>query len=205
METISRQQQVNQIKLSPLQQKHLERKCKNMLNWSDGGHWIGNGKQPNCFLKNLNKNTISHIYRFKTDQDATSWNLEWEKAIRHAGHLGTAILTVAVSAATGGMAGVAAGTIAAIMKDELQAKIPYPRMAKGWSYEIIFENDFKWSPHPWGQRELKQKMIRIIRNSESSITNQSTNIKKYKLSELPDGLGRLIASSPSRKTISDYK
>ena len=53
--------------------------------------------------------------------------------------------------------------------------------------------------------EIKQKMTRIIRNSENTITNQSTNIKKYKLSELPDGLGRLIASSPSRKTTSDYK
>jgi len=48
-------------------------------------------------------------------------------------------------------------------------------------------------------------MTRIIRNSENTITNQSTNIKKYKLSELPVGLSRLIASSPSSKTVSDYK
>jgi len=53
-----------------------------------------------------------------------------------------------------------------------------------------------------GQRELKQKMTRIIRNSENTVTNHSTNIAKYNLS---DGLGRLIASIPSRKTVSDYK
>ena len=68
--------------LLPSQRMELERKCRDRLNWSDGGHWIGNGPQPNCFIKEHLKNNISHTIHFPTDEAATKWNMECEKKIR---------------------------------------------------------------------------------------------------------------------------
>ena len=95
--------------------------------------------------------------------------------------------------------------LAAIIKDELQAKVPYPRMARDWSYEMIVEHHFKWSPHPWGQRELVQKYVAISRDFNGKIIRKSSNGRVYKLSELPDGLGRLLGNASSKKTTSVYQ
>lgn len=193
------------VKVTLQKRKKLERKCRNKLNWSDGGNWIGTGHKPNCFMRENIRNSISHTYNFPTDVAAIKWNLEWEKNIRYAGHLGTAALTVAVTSVRGGLAGIVVGILAAITKDELQASIPYPRMARGWSYEIIFEHHFKWSPHPWGQRKLVQTVTTISRDFDGKIINNISRTRKYKLIELPDGLGRLLASARSKKTSSDYQ
>lgn len=130
--------------------------------------------------------------------------MEWEKSIRYIGHTGTAALTTAVGLALGGVPGIVIGTVAAIAKDELQAKIPYPRMARGWSYELIFEHDFKWSPHPYGQKGLAQKVTTIIRDHNQQIQFQSAGSIKYSIESLPEGLARALVSVNSRKTNSIY-
>jgi len=193
-----------QAKLTQVERNQLEQKCRNRLNWTDGGHWNGTGKAPNCFIKDDLNSTSSHTYRFPTDASATKWNLEWEKTIRHMGHLGTALITVGVAAATVGLAGVGAGMLAGVVKDEVQALIPYPRMSRGWSYEVIFKYHFKWSPHPWGQRELTQTVIAISKNHEGKEVGKTSSVKTYKLTELPDGLGRMLASTLPKRTNSDY-
>lgn len=131
--------------------------------------------------------------------------MEWEKLIRYTGHGGTAALTTAVGLALGGIPGIIVGTVAAIAKDELQAKIPYPRMARGWSYELIFEHEFKWSPHPWGKKGLSQTVTTVIRDHKNMIQLKSSGTTKYSLDELPDGLSRMLASAPSKKTTSNYQ
>lgn len=191
-------------KITSAERKKLEIKCHNRLNWSDSGNWMGVGKQPNCFIKENLKSYSSHTFKFPTDASATNWNLEWEKAIRYSGHLGTTVLTVGVTVFTGGMAGIAIGSLAAIIKDELQAQIPYPRVNRGWSYEVIFKYDFKWSPHPWGQRELVQTMVTITKDHNQKEVSATSSERKYKLSELPDGLGRMLASAPSKITSTDF-
>ncbi len=193
------------VRITPAKRKELEKKCRNRLNWSDGGHWTGSGHKPNCFMRDNKRNSISHTYNFPTDKAAIKWNLEWEKDIRYTGHIGTAALTASVTLLTSGFAGIFVATLAAITKDELQASIPYPRMARGWSYEIIFEHHFKWSPHPWGQRILVQTVTAISRDFNGKIVTNISNAKKYELIELPDGLGRLLASTRSKKTSSDYQ
>ncbi len=91
------------VRLSANQRQQLERKCRNRLNWSDTGYWIGNGPAPNCFQKERFSNSLEHIVKFSTDESALKWNLEFEKAIRYSGHVATVGLTVAVALATGGV------------------------------------------------------------------------------------------------------
>lgn len=201
---IERERPAKVVKLAATERNTLERKCHNRFNWTDGGHWMGTGTAPDCDLKENIKNTISHTVTFPTDSSALKWNMEWEKSIRYIGHTGTAALTTAVGLALGGVPGIVIGTVAAIAKDELQAKIPYPRMARGWSYELIFVHDFKWSPHPYGQKGLTQKITTIIRDHNKQIQFQSAGSIKYSIENLPEGLARALASVNSRKTNSIY-
>lgn len=129
-------------RLTPVQRRELEHACRNRLNWSDSGRWIGTGAAPNCFMRDALSNRLAHTLHFRSDPAATKWNLEWERVIRYGGHVATVGITVAVSLATSGSAGIAVGALAAIMKDELQARVPYPRMARGWSYQLVLEHDF---------------------------------------------------------------
>jgi hypothetical protein len=203
-QVVERKRPAKVAKLTETEKSTLERKCNNRFNWTDGGHWMGTGTAPLCSLREKINNSISHTITFPTDSGALKWNLEWEKSIRYVGHTGTAGLTAAVSLTLGGAPGIVIGTVAAIVKDELQAKVPYPRMARGWSYELIFEHEFKWSPHPFGIRGLTQTVTTIIRDHNKKIQFQSSGIVKYTIEKLPEGLARGLASVPSRKTNSTF-
>lgn len=192
-------------RLSQAQKNILEQKCRDRLNWSDSGHWIGPGKAPNCFQKERTSNTFTHTLNFPTDASATKWNLECEEVIRYYGHVGTATLTVAVALATGGLlTSIIFGAVAAIAKDEAQAKIDYPRVARGWQYELTYENTLIWSAHPWGKKSFSQKITGIARSHEKVENYRAQKNYKYNLDELPDGLARSITSARSRATVADY-
>ncbi|MGH1471177.1 MAG: hypothetical protein ACRBCS_08280 [Cellvibrionaceae bacterium] len=193
------------IKLTPVERSALSRICNDRLNWSDGGHWIGFGPKPNCFKSDSLSNKISHTWKFPTDTAALKWNEEQEKQIRFVGHGVTTGLTVAIGLVFGGWPGIAVAIIAGVAKDEVQAKVPYPKMARGWSFEVIFEHGFKWSPHPWGQNYFKQQTITIIRNHLGEIQSTSVSTSKYQLDELPEGLARSLSSVPSKTTSSIYE
>ena len=121
---------------SEAERRRVEKLCNNRFNWSDGGHWIGLGPEPNCFQSGTIRGTQTIVYEFPTDEAAFKWNREWEKAIRFAGHLVTAAVTTIVTLKTGGAGGIAVGTLAAITKDELQARVKYPKVARGWKYVV---------------------------------------------------------------------
>ena len=104
------------VKITRAERRKLERQCNNLLNWSDGGHWLGRGQAPNCSMKEYYKSFASHTYTFPTDASATQWNVDWEEAIRTGGHVGTAVLTIAVAKLTSGTAGIAVGVLASIFQ-----------------------------------------------------------------------------------------
>lgn len=110
------------------ERRRVVQKCNDRLNWTDGGYWMGNGTEPNCFQGSTLQGTKTIIYEFPTDAAAFKWNAEWEKAIRLAGHAVTAAVTTIVALKTGGAGGIAVGTLAAIMKDELQGRVNYPKV-----------------------------------------------------------------------------
>jgi len=189
--------------LTSAQQKQLERQCQTRMNWTDAGHWMGNGEAPNCTTRDYIKNSHSRIFKFPTDASATKWNTDWEDNIRHAGHLGTIALTV-IGGFFSGSAALTVAAIAAITKDEVQAKIPYPRMARGWSYEFIIEFTFRWSPASPHRSHIIQTLTSISKDFMGKEVNRTSTSKKYSLNQLPDGLARMLASAPSRKTITVY-
>lgn len=94
--------------------------------------------------------------------------------------------------------------ISGVVLGEAQASVIFPRMERGWSYEIIFEYDFSWSPHPFFGNRLIQTITGISRDHQGKEVLVNSNTQKYDLDQLPDGLGRLLASSPPKVTSSVY-
>ncbi len=169
--------------------KEIEALCRNRLNWSDGGHWIGGaGNGPDCFQRESGTSEITTVYSFSTNQAADKWNSEHEKAIRYTGHVGTALITTVVTLATSGLAtGVTVGTGVAIVKDELQAKIAYPRAYRGGRISISFLVKADWSPHPFLKNGISITRSIIATDEKGGHTFNRKTVEHYSLDELPSG------------------
>ena len=191
-------------KLSLREKKSLEIQCNNRLKWTDGGHWMGVGKAPDCDTRERLKSKSSHTLTFPTDQSANKWNSEWEKVIRHGGYLASALLGLGTGFIATSTASFSVSVISGVVLGEAQASVIFPRMERGWSYEIIFEYDFSWSPHPFFGNRLIQTITGISRDHQGKEVLVNSNTQKYDLDQLPDGLGRLLASSPPKVTSSVY-
>lgn len=183
---------------TPAERERLKKQCNNRLNWSDGGHWIGSGREPNCFQSASIQGTQTLIYEFPTDQSAFKWNAEWEKMIRYAGHVATAAITTIVTLKTGGLGGIAIGTIAAITKDEIQARVPYPKVARGWKYVVTFSHVYKWSAHPWGANSFAQETSGTTYDAEGKQQYRTVSRVEFSLDEFPDDLAIDLASMAPR-------
>ena len=70
---------------------------------------------------------------------------------------------------------------------------------------VEFKHEFKWSPHPLGDKGFTQQVNTIIRDHNEKIQFQSAKTISYSAETLPDGLSRKLASVISRKTNSIYQ
>jgi hypothetical protein len=191
--------------LSPAEKKQLELMCNNPMNWSDGGYWTGPGKAPNCFVKENYSNTRIHSFSFSSDQTANKWNTEWEDRIRYIGHFATAVLTTAATLTTGGLAGITIGTLAAIFKDEFQAKVEYPKVEREWKYVLKITRTSKWSAHPMGDKGLSIETTGQTYDHTGKLHYNATKIAHFNFDDLPNAIAEKIAQMPSRTTSSVYK
>ena len=187
------------------ERRRLERQCNNRLNWSDGGHWIGSGPEPNCFQRSTMTGGATIVYQFPTDQAAFKWNTEWQKLIMRTGHFATAVVTVIVATTTSGLAGIAVGTLAAILKDEVQAMIPYPQVSRGWRYVVTINHTFRWSPHPWGRNEFYQEMSGTTFDTAGRSHYRAVARTEFPMDVMPENLAIQLASMTGSTTTVQYQ
>lgn len=183
---------------SKAERERVKQLCNNRLNWTDGGHWNGGGVAPDCFQKTTLRGTWTIEYEFPTDAAAFKWNAEWDKLILRSGHFLTAAITVIVTVKTGGLGGIAVGTLAAMTKDELQAKVPYPKVARGWKYRVIFSHVFQWSPHPWGENSFSQEVAGTTYDYQGKQQWHTVNRVDFDLDSFPEHLAIELASMPAK-------
>lgn len=120
--------------LSPKEQSELRQFCTGLQ------QIMGSAMRPEhlkCLENRVATTSTTLTLRFLTDDAALRWNQYHEAQIRMYGHVATAVLTTSVAILTGGTAGIAAGvvagTAAGIAKDEVQARVWYPRVNRGWT------------------------------------------------------------------------
>jgi len=146
------------VMISDAEFKRFRELCGNGTNWTDGGHWMGMGKEPNCALKQTFRKVSKITVRWPTEESANRWNDDWEQAKRNMGYVGTGLLTIGIFYANVGkrvFAAVAVNVAFDIIKGELLAKLPYPKAKAGWSMETKLEFSYQRSAHPWGKDSLR--------------------------------------------------
>ena len=204
---------MSNIILSPKEQKELRRFCT-------GIHQIiGSAMRPEhlkCIEQRVAKTSTTLTLKFLTDPAAHKWNQYHLKQIRMGGHIATAVLVTTVALATGGTAGfllgVGAGTAAGVIKDEVQAKVWYPRVNRGWSivrtsrftYEQQLQSSFTF--------EIKDR----ISNHQGLVQeNHSYGSHRIKVvsgetigigaGAIPDEMARYLIAQPQKKITREFR
>jgi len=90
--------------------------------------------------------TLRVTIQFPTEAGARRWNAYHERQIRTAGHFGTATLAVLVATISTPVMGVVAGTLSGVAKDELQARVWYPKVSRGWTLVREYELHYRQFP-----------------------------------------------------------
>lgn len=86
-----------------------------------------------CFQRHIVTHSMRVIIKFEKHEHADKWNKMHEDRLRMGGHLATITLAGLVYMLGGGAArSIATSATVGILKDEVQARIWYPEMFKGW-------------------------------------------------------------------------
>ena len=121
---------MSNILLTPEEVKEPNRLCR------DPFMELGMTLRPEhlqCFERKIATHSVKVIILFEKHENAEKWNSIHEAHIRKGGHLATIALTALIGTLDGAyIPMVAAGSTASILKDEVQARIWYPKMHKGW-------------------------------------------------------------------------
>lgn len=139
------------VLLSPRELIDLKRMCANPF------MELGSTLRPEhlqCFKPYIVTTTTRVVISFPSNEAAKEWNLMHLKRIRMGGHLATIALTGIVALLGGGSARtIATGSTLAIAKDEIQAKVWYPEVSKGWRLTRDFRFRYQQFPDQYFQME----------------------------------------------------
>jgi len=112
---------------------------------------LGSNMRPEhlkCYNPHVVSTMVKLVIHFPDVETAEKWNLMHQKNIRAIGHIATVALVSAVSLIAGGVAkSIAIGAGTAILKDEVQSNIWYPKVYKNWTLTRLFTFDYQQFPH----------------------------------------------------------
>lgn len=83
MSAVNTQAKSRAVHLTYADKQKLEQLCSDRSNWTDGGYWMGIGKEPNWFITEKHISTLKITFSFPTDTSAFAWNKHCEDAIRY--------------------------------------------------------------------------------------------------------------------------
>jgi hypothetical protein len=137
---------MSEVWLSPLEILKLRLMCANPF------LELGATMRPEhlkCYEPHVITKTLNLVITFPGVENADKWNKMHEARIRKGGHHATIALTTALGLILGGAARTVAiptGAAVSILKDEVQARIWYPKMWKEWTLEQKFLFRFQQFP-----------------------------------------------------------
>lgn len=118
-------------------------------------------KHLECFESKVATNRIKTIILFENRVDAEKWNKMHEDRIRKSGHLATIALAALVCSISGSYGAMVVTTSAiAIAKDEVQARIWYPKMFAGW----VLTRQFNFSYEQYPQQHFFMSWSDLIQD-----------------------------------------
>lgn len=182
----------------------LMKQCRSSLNWTDGGYWMGSGPEPNCFRRStVVTNKMETLTKFPSDESANAWNDEWETLLRRKSYItgfAVGLLTAALSY------GVAVSSALAIALEESAARRGYPRVERGWSYQLVVTHTYtQHSPHTGRQPTFTQSSVGTVRSHLNTVKSTHSSSREYSTENFPDSLARTIAAMPNSRKVIVYQ
>lgn len=124
-----------------------------------------------CFEPHVVTKTLNLVITFPENDAADRWNVMHETHIRKGGHLATIALTTTIGIILGGAAralAIPVGASTAIFKDELQARIWYPKMFKKWTLKREFRFRFQEFP----RKSFHMEWADVIKDEGGNVTER---------------------------------
>jgi hypothetical protein len=114
-----------------------------------------------CLKSRVATNHIQTIILFEKHENSEKWNTMHKDRIRLYGHLATITLAVLVQMISGNpMLSIAVGSTSGILKDEVQARVWYPKVFKGW----VLTRHFNFSYEQYPRQHLFMSWTDIIQD-----------------------------------------
>ncbi len=161
-------------------------KCRNQLYWSDGGHWIGPGREPDCFQRRARSSSATIVMHWPTDDCVEKFRQQqqqsldrlsmavavlfgWKEMAASAGQQLSRILLPGGQGRERRRGPTGARTGAGIAAAWLLNRAPRLRVHRGWSLEVELELDYRESVHPWGQSRLSTRVVRTLYDQDGDV------------------------------------
>lgn len=205
MPTAISQTKSRSVHLTLADKQKLEQLCRDRTNWTDGGYWMGVGKEPNCFVNEKHVSTLKIIFSFPSDTSAFAWNKKCEDVLRYKGYVSSAALSVLIGIATDGVYGIVAGIISSIFKSEAEARVKYPQMARGWKFILTIKRTYHWTPHPLEQRTFTLDTTGEGYDEHGQLKYKSRSIDKYNFDKISEKVAKIVSTIPSKTINIVYK
>lgn len=187
--------------ISPVEIAELRKLC------SDPFLELGSTAHPRhlaCFRTTVTTKRVSVHISFPDDAAANRWNVMHETRIRVGGHIGTIALTAVLTYATGGMGWLTASSIGAggaVLKDEIQATVWYPKVFRNWT----LQRDYALTYQPG--RSLRVDWTDVLRDARG-VEQERRRHPGYSVpvgepNGIPEHVVRnlLAAAQPSRRVV----
>jgi len=182
----------------------IKRKCSDRLNWSDGGHWIGIGREPDCFQSREKRSSSEVTYVFADPEGARKFNLLQEELAsqRAVSMFGVgAIFTVAAQVLSLGWAGVIGGIGIGVVSLLPQK---FPPVQAGDKITIVIKSTSTASVHPWGKNvtSVQYTITHFQGGKPSKIVNLKQDITQADLNgkELNEAIFKYMKEKSEKVT-----
>jgi len=183
------------ILLTPQQVLDLRNLC------NDPFRELGSMMRPEhmkCEVRHTATKHRTFIIKFPSDQAAEKWNSIQEKTILRNGHFATAAVTVGVLLGTKNWktTGLTASLAASVLKDEIQARAWYPKMARDWT--LTRHVDFQYEQFPGQTLEISTMDV-ITDHSGHERDRMRHSPFRFQVSDvngIPESLARRLIEDP---------
>ena len=124
--------------------------CRNRLNWSDGGHWIGTGPEPDCSMRGTAKQTSTITTHWPTEESVIQAREQINRSRNIAGYIVGGLVTIVSAGAKAPLlVALLAGTGGSVLTDYIPSVIDMVR--SGDRLTIRLGVAATRSAHPWGR------------------------------------------------------
>jgi hypothetical protein len=159
------------------------RAAHNRGNWTDGGHWMGSGREPNAFDTIRAHNRGALVLTWPTDECVQKFRDQSTQIAQRLGY-GIAILAALLTRGRSWGTGLTAGLAGSWLLNQAGGI----QVHRGWTYRSDNSVEILLSAHPWGRNEMTVTRVETLVNHERRQQSHSRHSDRRSLDGYPDDM-----------------